>query len=101
MKGFGPNATNLILWKEIIGRELSRKTSLLEWFLAQHGQVRGYRNAIFSGVTTLEMSRIIENLVTHFSGASGIYHVSSFPVSKYDLLSMVKMVFDLPVEIVP
>jgi dTDP-4-dehydrorhamnose reductase len=91
----------ITLRTSIIGRELSRKTSLLEWFLAQRKRVHGYVNAIFSGVTTLEMSRIIESLVTRFPESSGIYHVSSYPISKFDLLELVKKTFDLPLELVP
>ena len=85
----------------IIGRELARKTSLLEWFLAQTGRVHGYKNAIFSGFTTLELSRIMEKLITHFPESSGMYHVSSFPISKFDLLTLIRKEFGLEVEIDP
>ena len=91
----------ITLRTSIIGRELTRKTSLLEWFLAQKGSVRGYKNAIFSGFTTTEMSRIVERLLTDFPESSGIYHVSSNPISKFDLLSMIKKKFELPIELVP
>jgi len=91
----------ITLRTSIIGRELSRKSSLLEWFLAQRGTVHGYRNAIFSGFTTIEMSRIMEKLVTHFPESSGIYHVSSYPISKFDLLSLIRDRFKLSVDLVP
>src|SRR5262249_32316179 len=55
----------LTLRTSIIGRELSRKTGLLEWLLSQRGAtVKGFRSAIFSGFTTHEMGRIIERLLT-------------------------------------
>jgi dTDP-4-dehydrorhamnose reductase len=96
------DAANCItLRTSIIGRELSRKTGLLEWFLAQRGSVRGFRKAIFSGFTTLEIARIVELLLTRFPRASGVYHVSSAPISKYDLLGLVKKRLGLGVEIVP
>jgi dTDP-4-dehydrorhamnose reductase len=96
------DAANCItLRTSIIGRELSRKTGLLEWFLAQRGSVRGFRKAIFSGFTTLEIARIVELLLTRFPRASGVYHVSSAPISKYDLLGHVKKRLGLGVEIVP
>jgi dTDP-4-dehydrorhamnose reductase len=84
-----------------IGRELSRKVGLLEWFLAQRGSVRGYRRAIFSGFTTLEMTRIIERIATRYPQAAGIYHVSSAPISKHDLLSLIKAKLRLAVDIRP
>ncbi len=85
----------------IIGRELLRKCGLLEWFLAQRGVVHGYKNAIFSGFTTIELSRIIEMLIAKYPGASGIYHVSSEPISKYGLLTLIKQKMRLPIEIIP
>lgn len=94
-----PNA--ITLRTSIIGRELARKTSLLEWFLAQTGTIRGFRRAIFSGFTTIEMARIIEMLLTRFPAASGVYHASSAPISKYDLLGLLKAALGLPTVIVP
>jgi dTDP-4-dehydrorhamnose reductase len=91
----------LTLRTSIIGPELRRKTGLLEWFLAQSGTVKGYRNAVFSGFTTLEMSRIIERLAVDFSGAHGLYHVASEPITKYELLKLIKRELKLDVEVVP
>jgi len=91
----------LTLRTSIIGRELSRKKSLLEWFLAQSGTVKGFKNAVFSGFTTIEMSRIIEKMLTDHTEVSGVYHVSSDPISKFDLLMLVKEKMGLTVEIVP
>lgn len=91
----------LTLRTSIIGRELSRKKSLLEWFLAQRGRVRGYTNAIYTGFSTIEMSRVMDDLITRFPDASGIYHLSSTAISKYDLLRLIKDRFELPVELVP
>lgn len=77
----------LTLRTSMIGLELKRKTSLVEWFLAQRGKsIKGWKKAIFSGFTTAEMSRLIEMMVTRHPDASGVYHASSDPISKYDLL---------------
>ena len=85
----------------IIGRELSRKSGLLEWFIAQTGTVKGFKNAIFTGFTTLEMSRIIEDVLQNHPKAFGVYHVSSDPISKYDLLLLFQKKFRHDVRIVP
>ncbi len=71
----------------IIGLELSRKLALLEWFLAQSGTIKGYRHAIYSGLTTIEMSRLVEIILESHLTLSGVWHVSSNPISKFDLLS--------------
>ena len=91
----------ITLRTSIIGLELSRKTSLLEWFLAQKGSALGYKNAIFSGFTTNEMSRVVDRLIVNFPKSAGIYHVSSNPISKYDLLSLIRTQFDLPIDLIP
>ena len=85
----------------IIGKELSRKQGLLEWFLSQRGSVQGFKNAVFSGFTTLELSRIIERILTEHPGKGGIYHVSSDPISKLDLLTLIKKEIGLGIEIIP
>jgi dTDP-4-dehydrorhamnose reductase len=91
----------LTLRTSMIGQELSRKKNLLEWFLAQNKSVHGYNKFIFSGFTTIELSRIIENMISNYPDASGIYHVSSNPISKFDLLSLIKDYLKLSIEIIP
>jgi len=83
-------APAITLRTSIIGRELSRKTGLLEWFLAQKGPIKGFRKAIFSGFTTIEMSRIIEHILMHSPSPHGLYHVSSTPINKHDLLQLIR-----------
>ena len=91
----------LTLRTSMVGRELTRKASLLEWFLAQTGPVTGFRRAIFSGFTTIELARIIERLIVEFPQAAGLHHVSSAPISKYDLLRLVRDRMRPGVEIKP
>ena len=76
----------LTLRTSIIGRELFRCTSLLEWFLSQRGTVYGYINAIYTGFTTIEMARIIERMLIEYPCAHGLYQISSDPINKYELL---------------
>lgn len=78
---------SLTLRTSIIGLELKRRTSLVEWWLAQRGPIRGYRRAIYSGLTTMEMARAIEHLLLREPGLSGLFHLASAPISKYDLLA--------------
>ena len=89
------------LRSSIIGRELVRKSGLLEWFLMQRGTIKGYTKAIFSGLTTLEMARVVEQVITARVHLSGLYHVSSEPISKFDLLTMIRDALGLPVRIDP
>lgn len=94
-------ANCLTLRTSIIGRELSRHTSLLDWFLAQRGTVKGFTRAIYTGFTTLEMGRIIEKMLLEYPDASGVYQVSSDPINKYELLLLVREKLGHDVDIVP
>lgn len=73
----------------LIGHELSGRHGLVEWFLAQEGTVKGFARAVFSGVPTVEMARIVAERILPDDRLSGLYHVSSGPISKYDLLRLV------------
>ncbi|PBB40620.1 NAD(P)-dependent oxidoreductase [Mesorhizobium sp. WSM3866] len=73
----------------IIGRELNSAHSLIDWFLTQEGSVRGFTRAIFSGLPTLELSRVIRDFVLPHPELRGLYHVSAEAISKHDLLKLV------------
>jgi dTDP-4-dehydrorhamnose reductase len=81
------DAHGLTLRTSYIGLELDRQQGLVEWFLAQRGRTRGFRRAIYSGVTTSELSRLIERIFTSHPELSGLWHVASAPIDKHDLLS--------------
>lgn len=73
----------------MIGRELENKTELFEWFLQQSNRkIKGFSEVIYSGITTLKMAEIVLRLINFFPNLSGIYNISSKPISKYDLLNM-------------
>ena len=91
----------LTLRTSMIGKELWHKKSLLEWFLAQEGLIKGYKNAILSGFTTMELSRIIEKMLIDYPDAFGVYHISSDPISKFDLLTLIRDKMGLTIEIAP
>jgi dTDP-4-dehydrorhamnose reductase len=71
----------------IIGLELSHKRSLIEWFLAQKGEIQGFTRAIYTGLTTAEMSRVIEWVLVQHPDLSEVWQVASEPINKYDLLT--------------
>ena len=85
----------------IIGHQLVEKTGLVEWFLSQNVKVRGYTKAIYSGFPTIELARIISDFILPNESLSGIYHVSSEPISKYDLLKLIAERYGKQIEIEP
>jgi dTDP-4-dehydrorhamnose reductase len=91
----------LTLRTSIIGWELGRSTGLLEWFAAQDGGcVNGFTRAVFSGLTTRALARALTRLTTEHPNLSGLYHISSEPVTKYELLCALRDVLAMNVEIV-
>ncbi|HYA89352.1 MAG TPA: SDR family oxidoreductase [archaeon] len=96
----GPQA--LTLRTSMIGRELLHFHALLEWFLGQnHGRVRGYRSALYSGVTTNYLACVIERLITHHPSLSGLYQLAGPAISKFDLLHFFRDAYGLDIEIIP
>jgi dTDP-4-dehydrorhamnose reductase len=85
----------------IVGLEIKRRTSLVEWLLAQRGSVRGFRQAIFSGLTTVELARVAESILEKHGDLHGVWHVASAPISKFDLLSMLAERTHHSVDVVP
>lgn len=91
----------ITLRTSIIGHELKGKLGLIEWFLAQEGTVNGFTHAIYSGVPTIELARIIRNYILPNPDLSGVYHVSVEPISKYELLKLVANRYSKQTQIVP
>lgn len=92
----------LTLRTSTVGRELETSHGLIEWFLGQQGKtIKGYKQAIFSGFTTRALTEIIAKIIIESPDMQGVWHVASEPISKFDLLSMVKQVYDLKVQIEP
>jgi dTDP-4-dehydrorhamnose reductase len=92
----------LTLRTSIIGRELANFRSLLEWLISQDGKtVRGFRRVVYSGVTTNYLAQLVGNLITDHPALSGLYQVTSPPVSKHDLLCMIRDAYGLTIDIVP
>lgn len=91
----------ITLRTSIIGHELSSSHGLVGWFLGQHGPVRGYTKAVFSGLPTVELARVIRDHVLPRPDLRGVYHVSASPISKYDLLGLVAKEYGRVNEIAP
>ena len=91
----------ITLRTSIIGHELSGNRSLVNWFLAQHGVVRGFTRAIFSGLPTVELATVVRDVVLPREELQGLYHVSAKPINKFDLLQMLAQAYGKDIEINP
>lgn len=89
----------LTIRTSMIGPELKVKKSLFEWFKQQIGPIKGYSHAIFSGFPTIEIYSILKNFIIPNKTLKGVYHVSSAPISKFDLLNKINSVFLTKIQI--
>jgi dTDP-4-dehydrorhamnose reductase len=94
-----PNA--ITLRTSIIGHELDGARSLVGWFLSQEGSVKGFKRAIFSGLPTLEVARVIRDHVIPHPELHGLYHLSAAPINKFDLLTLVADAYGKTIDINP
>jgi dTDP-4-dehydrorhamnose reductase len=91
----------ITLRTSLVGHQLTGSYSLIGWFLAQQGSVKGFRKAIFSGLPTVELARVIRDVVLPRSDLRGLYHVAAKPINKCELLRLVADIYGKKIEIVP
>lgn len=91
----------LTVRKSLIGHELKEKRGLIEWFLSQEGRVEGFTKAIFTGLPTIELARILAEYIIPSETLNGLYHVGADPISKYDLLKLVAGRYGKKITITP
>lgn len=84
-----------------IGNELSGSHGLLEWFLNQQGSCYGFTKAIYSGLPTVILMEVIEDILLQHPYLNGLYHLASTPISKFDLLTLIARSFNKNINIVP
>jgi dTDP-4-dehydrorhamnose reductase len=103
-KLLGETATenSLTLRTSMIGREIGTQSGLVEWFLSQcGGAVKGYTGAIYTGFTTLQLARIMADIAYNHPRLNGLWHVSSEPINKYDLLNHINDAYKTETRIEP
>lgn len=90
----------LTLRTSIIGHELASNRSLIGWFLAEKNEVKGFSKAIFSGLPSIELSNIIQDILLNHPKLSGLYHVAALPINKYELLQLVAQTYNKSINII-
>jgi dTDP-4-dehydrorhamnose reductase len=92
---------NLTIRTSIIGHELNSRVSLVDWFLSQQ-QAHGYTSAMFSGLPTITIANtILKYVIPNINNLTGVYHISSDPICKFDLLHIIKTQYNKNIEILP
>ena len=89
------NNFDLTIRTSIIGPELKHNgEGLLHWLFNQNGNIYGYKNVFWSGVTTFELSKAI--LFSINNEISGLWNLTNgIEISKFDLIEKVVNIFQL------
>lgn len=89
-----------VIRTSIIGEEIKNKLSLLEWVKSnRNSNIDGYLNHIWNGVTSLQLSKIMYNIISKESYWNGVRHIHSNTVTKYDLVNIINNVYELNIDI--
>lgn len=74
----------------IIGPEEKTHTSLLDWFLAQEGEVNGFTNHLWNGITTYHFAKIVQGAIREGVELPPVQHiVPANSVTKAELLRII------------
>lgn len=84
---------SLTIRTSIVGPELKANgIGLFHWFMQQTGDITGYQNVRWNGVTTLELAKFVHKCLTN--NLMGLVHLCHpTPISKYELLTVFDRVF--------
>lgn len=97
------NHKDMTIRTSIVGPELKcNGTGLFHWWsnqAKQVGKIDGWSNALWTGVTTIELAKRLDQLIVNRDWFSGVQHWSSEPISKFDLLSLWTKVFESNLKI--
>jgi dTDP-4-dehydrorhamnose reductase len=96
------DSNNLTLRTSHVGRELTVKKSFIEWLISQKGgHVNGYSHAIYSGLTSQAIAKTLSKLLSGNSHLTGLFHVSSQPISKLEIINKINKLLDLQIAVTP
>ena len=99
-KSLGEPKNCMLLRTSVIGEEIHKNVSLIEWAKSMKGrEINGFENHHWNGVTTHEYARICDKIISHNMFEKGLFHVFSDKVSKYELITYLNEKFDLNLKI--
>jgi dTDP-4-dehydrorhamnose reductase len=93
---------NVTFRNSIVGPDINANgIGLLNWFLKENGTIKGFRSAIWTGLTTLQLAKVMEQAA--IEKAHGLYNmVYTEQITKYDLLLLFnKYLRDSKIIIIP
>lgn len=91
-----------IIRTSIIGHQVRDNTSLLDWFLSQSGEVKGFSNHYWNGITTLEWAKLCRQIIENWNEYPKLNQFGTkVHNSKYELLLLIRKAYDKKIDIQP
>ena len=91
---------HLTLRTSIIGHELTSAVSLVDWFLSQGESTKGFSKAIFTGLPTCYIAKLLVEYILPNPEVKGLLHLSVDPIEKYTLLQLIAKQYQKKIAIV-
>ena len=99
-KSMGEPINCSVIRSSIIGEEFKNKLSLLEWVKSNKGgEIDGYANHWWNGVTCLKLAEIISDIIENSTWWLGVKHIYSPSVNKFQLVQMINEIYELNIKI--
>lgn len=91
-----------IIRSSVVGHESLSAVSLLNWFLCSEGEVKGYTNHYWNGITTLEWAKRAEQIIQNWNLFPKLnQYATDENLSKYDLLITIRGIYEKDILITP
>ncbi|MFH5182125.1 dTDP-4-dehydrorhamnose reductase family protein [Paenibacillus sp. TAB 01] len=89
-------APHVTVRTSIVGPEVREKgIGLLHWFMHQRGEIKGFLQVPWNGVTTLELAKFVHHLMEEGREITGLVHLTAAkPLSKCRMLELFQSVFE-------
>jgi dTDP-4-dehydrorhamnose reductase len=91
------NSKDLTIRTSIIGPDLNPNGfGLFNWLIKQNGTIHGFSEVYWSGVTTIQLAKLIMDIIISNDPITGLVHMTNnIKISKYDLLLLLKKIYRL------
>lgn len=86
----------IVIRTSLIGQNITDpKRGLIDWLINSDGEISGFTDRIWSGVTTLELCKNLNELFSVSPHEFRIIHLAGQPLDKFRLLEEINKVYDL------
>ena len=100
-KSIGEPNNCMVLRTSIIGEEIHKNGSLIEWVKGQRGKtINGFTNHFWNGITTKQYAKICDQIIVENLYELNRFHVMSpYSVNKHELVSLLNNKYNLDITI--